>query len=212
MSDKNKINESFKVGSGKIGGQNKPIEEGVDVPIKIIGINKTTKNNIPCLTFEYSQIDQVGRTSKIPNWMGNNKGFQSYVDILFYSGLSKKVGINLNESVTPKKLLASLDKAIKVLIGAKFLADVEHYEDKYQGKTFTKADIVNIRKFENSEPEEQTEDGFEGFDDSNDDNNNDEPEDEPKPKKKTKKKEKVVEEVAEETVEDSDDDDFLEDD
>jgi len=207
MSDKkNKISESFKIPTGdkgKIGGGSAPIDAGIDIPIQITeSVTGEDKNKNKDVRLTFSQVGELGKVAREYIGFKFDKGFNSYLSFLYYGGVMKKAGIDPNSQPTPTKLLKSIEKGVKVLNGAKYLADISHKEEKYQGKERIVAEIISIRKFENGEPvvttdSEKEPDGFEGYDEA-------------KPAGETTT-EKTTEDVTEEVFETSDDDYVTED-
>lgn len=210
---KQEMPESFKVGSGKVGGKFQPLDAGEDIGVVVLSaIKGKDKKGRPDIRLKFGQIGAVGKTADVYVGFAFPKGFQQYIDYLFYAGVSAKAGLDPNGSVTPKKITDSLQKGAKALAGAKFNADINHVPEKYKGKWTDKADIVQVRKYVNPDGESESE-SDEDIEDDFDETEDEVAETKPKPKKEKKKVENVVEEdsfVDDDEIEGDDEDEVVE--
>lgn len=193
----------------KISSKKHPIDEGIDIPIVIsdteIICSKKDKNK----HFYKIVFNQKGYSNKVADILiGFNfdSGIQAFIDLLYHTGVYKKLNINFDKELSPEILVKIAETKLKAFEGIELLADVDHYDEKYQGKTLTKANIIQLRSADSNEGE----DDFADFDDVDDDDNTETEEeltetvDEEKPKKrKTKKERKVKKEELTNTVVDT---------
>jgi hypothetical protein len=170
-----KMDQTFKIGGTKVGKGSTPIDAGIDIPI-IISESKVgaDKNKNKDIRLNFSQIGEVGKTASVYLGFKFDDGYQQYINFLFNGNVLKKAGIDPNSQPTAKKIKASLDKGAKALAGVKFLADIAHKDDKYQGKPIVRAEILNVRPYKTDDPVVTTdsESSFEGFDEATPNENN----------------------------------------
>jgi hypothetical protein len=164
------MNATVKVGSGKVGFSNIPVDDGVDIPIKVTGaVRGTDKNGNPDIRLTFGQDGEVGKVARDYIGFGKEKGYNKYVEYLYYGGVMKKVGLDPNSQPTLAKLEKTFDKGVKALIGVRYLADIAHEKGTYQGKPTLSANIDTIRVFAEEKPEvsdEPSDDGFATFDEA----------------------------------------------